>query len=151
QPCAYELFYPAASCYAAIVLPASVLAMTGSIDFTTLGNPQAHAHEMLVGFALAVVAGNQLGTARGPYPVGMLVLWLAARIAFLLVPASPLAGALNAAFAALLAFRIVRRLTGAAKKWRNRALPAVIGALCVLAVSWQIAQHAGAGDVPRSL
>lgn len=151
QLCAYELFYPAAASYAAFLLPASVLAMTGGIAFTPLANPQAHAHEMLLGFALAVVAGNQLGTARGPFPLAMLLLWIAARIAFVLMPASPLAAALNAAFAALLAFRIVPRLTGAAKKWRNRALPAVIGALCLAAVLWQIARHAGAGDVPRSL
>jgi uncharacterized protein involved in response to NO len=152
QLSAYELFYPAAACYAALVLPASVLAMTGKIEaFRSLAHPQAHAHEMLLGFALGVVAGNQLGTARGPFVVAMLLLWAGARAAFLLAPAGTLAAALNAAFAAALALRIVPRLAGAAKKWRNRALPAVVGGLCIGAACWPITRHAGGFGAPRPL
>ena len=149
--CAYELFYPAAAGYAAVVLPASVLAMTGSIALPTLAHPQAHAHEMLLGFALAVVAGNQLGTARGRPVVMLLTLWAAARIAFLVAPASVLSAGLNAAFAALLAYRIVPRLAGSAKKWRNRALPAAIFGLCMAAGYWQLARYASEAGVPHSL
>jgi uncharacterized protein involved in response to NO len=148
---AYELFYPAAAGYAASVLPASVLAMTGSIALPALAHPQAHAHEMLLGFSLAVVAGNQLGVARGRPVVTLLLLWTAARIAFLVAPASVLSAGLNAAFVGLLAFHIVPRLAGSAKKWRNRALPAVILGLCMAAGYWQIARYASATGVPHSL
>jgi uncharacterized protein involved in response to NO len=138
--------------HAAIVLPASVLAMTGSTRMVDgLADPLLHAHEMLLGFALAVVAGNQLGTLRGRFVVAMLLLWIGARAAMLIAPWSLIAAALNAAFAATLAFRAVPRLLGAAKKWRNRALPAVIAGLCVAAAGWQIAHQAGDAGVPRTL
>jgi uncharacterized protein involved in response to NO len=149
---AYELFYPAAAGYAALVLPLSVLAMTGAIGGpATLAQPHAHAHEMLFGFALAVVAGNQLGMARGPFVFGMVLLWAAARLAFALAPGGVPAAALDSGFAAALALRIVPRLLGAAKKWRNRALPAVILGLCAGSVAWAVARHAGEAGVPRSL
>jgi uncharacterized protein involved in response to NO len=129
-----------------------VLAITGAADITpTLANPQAHAHEMLFGFALAIVAGNQLGTARGLFVVAMLLLWAAARVAFVLAPAQALAAVLNAAFAGLLGYRVVPRLLGAAKKWRNRALPALIGGLCIAAAYWQLARYANESGVPRAL
>ena len=149
-PPAYALFYPAAACYAALVLPASVLAMTGAID-GPLADPNAHAHELLLGFALAVVAGNQLGVARGPFVVASLLLWVTARGAFLVAPASIAAAALNAAFAGALAWRIVPRLAGAAKKWRNKALPGVLAGICAAAAAWQVARHAGEPGVPRAL
>jgi uncharacterized protein involved in response to NO len=143
---AHEAFYPAAALYAALALPVSVLAMTSGA-----GAPAAHAHEMLLGFALAVVAGNQLGAARGRFVALLLLVWGAARISSLLAPASLVAGALNAAFAGALVFRVVPRLFGAAKKWRNRALPAVLASLCAAAAAWQFARYTGAPGVPRAL
>jgi uncharacterized protein involved in response to NO len=98
--------------------------------------PRAHAHEMLLGFALAVVAGNQLGVASPRRMAAMLVAWAAARAAFLAAPASLLAAALNAAFAALLALHVAPRLFGSAKKLRNQALPLVLTALCAAAAAW---------------
>lgn len=149
---AYEAFYPAAAAYAALVLPASILAMTGHADaLRPLADPAGHAHEMLLGFALAVVAGNQLGPARWPLVLAMLAAWASARAAFLLLPASVLASALNAAFAGLLAMQVVPRLFGSAKKLRNQALPAVLTSLCAAAIAWQLARHAVAGSVPRVL
>jgi len=60
------LFFPAAAVYAVFVLPASVLSMTGiASGLPGLDSPAGHAHEMLFGFALAVVAGNQLGALVG--------------------------------------------------------------------------------------
>jgi uncharacterized protein involved in response to NO len=99
-------------------------------------SPLAHAHEMLFGFALAVVAGNQLGALPRPRLFAMLALWAAARAAFLLFPESRTSTGLNAAFAVVLALHIVPRLLGAAKKLRNRALPAILAALCAAAAFW---------------
>lgn len=151
-PAAYELFYAAAALYAATVLPASVLAMTGAVaGLPTLADPLAHAHEMLLGFALAVVAGNQLGVARGRFVVALLLLWVLARAAFLLAPASLAAAAANGAFAGALAWRMVPRLLGAAKKWRNKALPAVLAGICTATAAWPLAHYAGAPGAPHAL
>jgi uncharacterized protein involved in response to NO len=122
-------FYPAAALYAAVFLPLSILAMG------TRG-PLWHAHEMLFGFALAVVAGNQLGTLTGRPLYLLAAAWAAARIAFLAAPWSLAAGAANVLFAALLALHAAPRLFGAAKKWRNQALPATLVALCASAVTF---------------
>src|SRR5665647_2278095 len=65
------VFFPMATVYAIFVLPASVLAMLGLTGtFPALASTTGHAHEMLFGFALAVVAGNQLG----PIPMPRLAL-----------------------------------------------------------------------------
>lgn len=122
-------FYPAAALYAAAFLPVSILAMGAR-------GPLWHAHEMLFGFALAVVAGNQLGTLTGWRLYLLLAAWAAARIAFLAAPWSLAAGALNAGFAGLLALHAAPRLFGSAKKWRNQALPATLVALCVSAAAF---------------
>jgi uncharacterized protein involved in response to NO len=62
-----------------------------------------------------------------------------------------LAGVLNAAFAGLLALRVVPRLLGAAKKWRNRTLPGVLAALCAMAAYWQLARYADGRRVSEQL
>ena len=109
------------------MLPASVLWM-----------PAWHAHEMLFGFALAVVAGNQLGPAKGARILLLFSLWVLARIAFLLHPSGWTGAVANAGFAAALAVQIAPRLVRSAKKWRNQALPAVLVALCIAAAALHI-------------
>lgn len=100
--------------------------------------PQWHAHEMLFGFALAVVAGNQLGPARGRRVWALFGLWAVARVAFLVFPSTSSAAAVNAAFAAALALQVAPRLLRSAKKWRNQALPAMLIALCVAAAAFHV-------------
>ena len=130
-----RIFYPAAALYAALGLPASVLAMPAG------WSPRWHAHEMLFGFALAAVAGNQLGTLSGWRLGVLLAAWLAARAAFLATPGGLAAAIANAAFAALLAAWVAPRLFGAAKKLRNQALPAVLVALCASAVAFHFVSY----------
>lgn len=127
-------FYPAAAVYAAVFLPVSVLAMGAR-------GPQWHAHEMLFGFALAVVAGNQLGTLTGWRLYLIFAAWAAARVAFLAAPDSLPADALNVLFAGLLALQAAPRLLGAAKKWRNQALPATLIALCASVAVFHVMQY----------
>jgi uncharacterized protein involved in response to NO len=100
--------------------------------------PQWHAHEMLFGFALAVVAGNQLGPAAGTRVWALFGLWLLSRIAFLAFPGAVTAMVVNAAFAAGLALQVAPRLLRSAKKWRNQALPAILIALCVAAAVFHV-------------
>lgn len=132
-----HLFYPAAALYAAFFLPLSVAVMP----------PAWHAQELLFGYALAVVAGNQLGPARPRRIALLFALWLAARAAFLVAPEGWAALVANAAFALGLALQAAPRLLRAAKKMRNRVLPAVLVALCAAA----IARSFGADVLPGAV
>lgn len=136
------VFYPAAALYAALVLPWSVLALTRiAAGPAALATPLGHAHEMLLGFALAVVAGNQLG-ALPPWRLRlMLALWLAARLAYVALPLV-VAAAFDIVFAAALGLRAAPRLFKAAKKLRNQGLPAILAALCIGAVAVDLAAFA---------
>lgn len=121
------LFYPAAALYAALVLPLSVYWM-----------PQWHPREMLFGFALAVVAGNQLGAAPAARVRLLFGLWLAARFAVLAIPWMGISAIANGVFALALAAQAAPRPLRAAKKWRNRALPAIVIGLCIAAAALQV-------------
>ena len=138
------VFFPAATAYAIFVLPASVFAMLGVTSaLPALASATGHAHEMLFGFALAVVAGNQLGPMAVPRLALLAGLWVIARATFLSAPQSMTAAAANIAFAALLAVHLAPRLLGAAKKLRNQALPLVLTAICASSIAFQLAPHAG--------
>jgi uncharacterized protein involved in response to NO len=100
--------------------------------------PQWHPREMLFGFALAVVAGNQLGAAPAARVRLLFALWLAARFAILAIPWTGISAIANGVFALALAAQAAPRPLGAAKKWRNRALPAIVVGLCVAAAALQV-------------
>lgn len=136
------VFFPAAAAYAVWILPASLYSMTGYLEaFPGLASPAGHAHEMLFGFALAVVAGNQVGPSSLARMSSLLGFWALARVSFVLDPQSIAAAASNVIFAVLLALRIAPRLLGAAKKLRNQALPLVLVALCAAAAAFSVAQR----------
>jgi uncharacterized protein involved in response to NO len=147
-------FYPAATIYAILVLPASVVAMLGwTHAFPGLAFPAGHAHELLFGFALAVVAGNQLGPRPLRTLASLIASWLLARIAFIAAPTSIASIVLNVLFPALLAYQVAPRLLGSAKKWRNQALPAALLAICAsaaaltLAIAWPSNQARASREV----
>lgn len=144
-------FYLAAALYAAVVLPWSVLAMMGiAAAPQALATPLGHAHEMLLGYALAVVAGNQLG-ALPLRRLGMLLaLWLATRLAFV-ASAGWVAIVLDIAFIAALGLYATPRLFRAAKKLRNQALPAILTAVCVVAVAFDIAAFAAGVETAHEI
>ena len=112
---AHTWFFPAAAAYAA-----AAPLLLGLV----------HAQEMVFGFGLAVVAGNQLGPVTRTRLALLFAAWLSARVAFQWFP-SPW---INAPFALLLAAHLVPRLVAPIRKWRNRALPIAVAALCVAAV-----------------
>jgi uncharacterized protein involved in response to NO len=140
---AHRAFFPAAALYAACALPLSIVAMQGRVALPGLAFPAGHAHEMLFGFALAAVAGNQLG----PLPRGILATflgaWIAARFSFVAVPGSWFAALANATVAGLLAWRLLPRVTAPIRKWRNRALPVAVMALCAAAVAMEASLRLG--------
>lgn len=133
---AFWLFFPAAALLAAIAVPLSVWAVWSGTGWPAGLLGAGHGHELIFGFALALVAGYTLG----PQPTTLLYplfgLWLAARLSWILFPNSLLAQLLGPAFALLLAWHVVPRFN-AAKKWRNRMVGPLILLLCLLtAVFW---------------
>jgi uncharacterized protein involved in response to NO len=137
------LFFPAAALHAALVLPWSVLAMSGAVRGpVALSSPFGHAHEMLLGYALAVVAGYQVPRMS---PVRLWLLfagWVLARVAFIALPHTLLAALVNAGFAIAVALHVAPRLLRAAKKLRNQALPALLVAVCAAAAAYAVAAPA---------
>lgn len=132
-PFANAWFFPAAALYAALILPYSVLALLGLLPaLPGLATSAGHAHEMLFGFALAVIAGYLLGPQRLRFTLTLLGCWALARLSFLLWPGSWLALASAAIFATGLAWKVLPRFLGAAKKWRNQSVEPVVAGLSLL-------------------
>ncbi len=112
-----------------------------------LASPAGHAHEMLFGYVLAVAGGFLLGRQRLRRILGLLGLWLAARIAFLGWPGSALAVTATAAFSAAFAVAVIPRFARSARKWRNRSIVLILGGLAALApFATAAAGHAAMGS-----
>lgn len=133
---AFWLFFPAASILAALVVPLSIYAAMSGTGWPPGLLGAGHGHELVFGFALALVAGYTLGPQPRRVLLPLFSLWLLARVAWLIAPESFIAQALSPAFALLLARYVVPRFN-AAKKWRNKIAGPLILLLCVLApVFW---------------
>lgn len=126
-------------------MPLSVHGMLGgSWAPPGLSNPSAHAHELLFGYALAVVTGflvNRLSMRR---MLLLALLWVAGRVTFLALPGNSLALAANLGFALAVAGTAAPRFMKAAKKWRNRVIAPLILAICATAAVSQTAIFGGA-------
>ncbi len=135
----HVFFFPAATLFGALLLPWSVAAMLRVFPAPgSLATPFGHAHEMLLGYALAVVAGYQLPPMARARALGLFALWVAARVAFLALE-GVLAVVFDIAFAVVLALHVAPRLFRSAKKLRNQGLPLVLTALCLGAVGFDAA------------
>lgn len=127
-------WFPVAAAYAAVVLPWSVLGQLGLVPAPAgWHGGLGHAHEMLFGFALAVVAGYALPPGKGHGAVLLLPTWLAARVAFALAPASAVAWALSGLFVVGLAWLIAPTYLRASK-WSNRSVAFIVMGLALAAV-----------------
>lgn len=132
-PFANAWFFPVAALYAAFILPISVFSLLGLIPTPPgLSTPSGHAHEMLFGFALAVVAGYLLGPQPLRLILSLLGCWALARLSFLLWPGSWLALASAATCAGAVAWKVLPRFFGAAKKWRNQSVAPLLAGLALL-------------------
>ena len=134
QPASRYLF-PLAAAYAALILPWSSLAILLWVPAPVgLYSIFGHAHELLVGYAMLVVAGYLLGPLEKHKLLLLVAVWLLARLAFLFYPGSLLAWAGAMAVAGLTASWIVPRFARSAKKWRNKTIAPLVIILCVLLV-----------------
>lgn len=142
KPASHVLF-PVAAAYAALLMPWSALALTLGVPAPVgLYSIFGHAHELLVGYAMLVVAGYLLGPLPTRKVLLLISVWLLARLSFLFLPGSAWALGFAAAVAGLTVAWIVPRFARAAKKWRNKTiapLVIVLSTLLVLAAQprWQ--------------
>lgn len=143
-------WFPAAAAYAALILPWSVLGQLGLVPAPlTLHSGAGHAHEMLFGYALAVVAGYTLVPGRGSWPAVLLLVWLAARVSWLLEPNGWWALAFNGAFVAGLVLLVAPTYLRATK-WSNRAVALILAGLALAVFGfhatglahWKAPEHA---------
>ncbi|HEV6965841.1 NnrS family protein [Roseateles sp.] len=102
----FRPFYLLASLLAALSVPLWALQFSGRLGHPYLAGPLWHAHEMLFGFALAVIVGFLFTAGRNwtnlPTPTGwrlaaLCALWLAARV-LVLTPFAIAAAVANVAF-----------------------------------------------------
>lgn len=132
-PFANAFFFPAATLYALVALPWWVLGYAGQAPLPPgLATPMAHGHEMLFGYALAVVAGYLLGPQPLRVVLPLLGFWWLARLGFLAWPGSWFAIGTTGLFGLAVAVKVVPRF-GQAKKWRNRTVAPTVAALALLA------------------
>lgn len=141
---AFWLFFPVAAVWAAVVVPLSIYAVLSGSGWPPGLLGAGHGHELIFGFALALIAGYTLGPQPWRVLAPLFVLWLVARLCWTLAPESPISQLLSPAFALLLARYAVPRFQ-AAKKWRNKIAGPLILVLCLLSVAFWIAANAPAG------
>jgi uncharacterized protein involved in response to NO len=127
---AETLFFPAAALYAALAVPLSVHGMlSGQPVLPGFAGVAGHAHELLFGFSLAVVAGFLINKVSAYRLSALFSLWLIARAAYLIHPGSLSALIANAGLAVMLLWLAVPQFVRGAKKWRNKAIAPILLAL----------------------
>ena len=140
---ASQYLFPLAAAYAALLMPWSTLALLlGMPAPLGLYSVFGHAHELLIGYAMLVVAGYLLGPLAGRKVLLLIAVWLLARVGFLFFPGSFFAWCAALAVAGLIATWVVPRFARSAKKWRNKTIAPLVIILCTLLVfaaqpSWQ--------------
>ena len=141
----FRPFYLLAGAFAALSGGLWALQFGGGLPRPYLPSAIWHAHEMLFGYALAVVVGflftagrNWSGrpTPTGPALVALALLWLAGRV-LVLTPFAWPAALINAAFPLAAAAALAVPLVGA----RNRRNYFLVGLLVLLGLA-QLAVHA---------
>lgn len=153
----FRPFYLLAALLAALSVPLWALQATGWLDRPYLAGPAWHAHEMLFGFALAIVVGFLFTAGRNwsnqPTPTGralmaVAALWLAARV-LVLSPWPLAAAAANVAFPLVAAWCLGRALLAAGNR-RNYFFIGLLLAMALAAALFHAAQN-GVFALPGSL
>jgi uncharacterized protein involved in response to NO len=151
----FRPFYLCAAVFGALAVPLWVAAFLGWVRFTPASAPLLwHAHEMLFGFAAAVIVGflltagkawAGLPTPRGPALGALVLLWLAARVAAVLAPPAIYA-LLDLALLPIVAVILLRLLLRARNR-RNLPLAGLLGLLALANLVFHLAVL-GVVDLP---
>lgn len=150
----FRPFFLLAGIFAALIIPLWLLVWSGRATLPTTQLPASwHAHEMVFGFVVAVVAGFLLTAVRnwtsqptptGPALAGLAALWGAGRLMVLFdgTVSHAIVAAVDCAFVPALALAIARPIV-ASKNWRNLAFVPLLLALFAA----NIVYHFGAGTL----
>lgn len=143
---AFRPFYLGAALLAALIVPLWVAVFLGGINWTATQQPLLwHAHEMLFGFAIAVIVGflmtagktwTGLATPRGPALGFLILLWLSARVASLVAPYAVFA-VLDLALLPIVGL-IFLRLLLRSKNWRNVPLAFILLLLSLVNLTFHL-------------
>ena len=143
---AFRPFYLGAALLSAFIVPLWVAIFLGAT--TWLPTPPAllwHAHEMLFGFAIAVIVGflmtagktwTGLATPRGPLLGFLFLLWLSARVASVAAPYQVFA-VLDLALLPLIGL-IFLRLLIRSRNWRNVPLALILLLLSMVNLTFHL-------------
>ena len=134
----FRPFFLAAGLYAVVLMALWLLVLRRGIYLGELSPPVWHGHEMVFGFAVAVIAGFLLTAAQnwtgirtpsGPPLAALFLLWLAGRVSFL-VPGVPpgLVAAIDLSFLPVLALALALPILRA-KQLHNYPFPLMLLAL----------------------
>lgn len=146
---AFRPFYLGAALLAALIVPLWVAVFLGAINWQP--TPPAllwHAHEMLFGFAIAVIVGflmtagkswTGLATPRGPALGLLFLLWLSARVASLVAPYAVFA-VLDLALLPIVGL-IFLRLLIRSRNWRNVPLALILLLLSLVNLAFHLSAN----------
>ena len=143
----FRPFYIAGALLAALIVPIWVALFLGQAALMPSAPPLLwHAHEMLFGFAVAIIVGflmtagkawTGLATPRGPWLGALALLWLAARVASVVSPYGVYA-ALDMALLPLVAAILVNLLLRA-RNHRNLPLALILALLATANLVFHLA------------
>jgi uncharacterized protein involved in response to NO len=144
----FRPFYLVGALFAALGIPLWLAMFMGSLSATPAVPALLwHAHEMLFGFAVAIIIGflltagknwTGLATPRGVSLGGLVVLWLSARVAGLTGPPT-LYAVLDASLLPVAAF-IFARLLLRAKNYRNLPLALILSLLAAANITFHLTE-----------
>jgi len=127
------VFFPLAVCWAGLAVPLSIIALLHpAMAPAALLPPWGHAHELLAGFALAVVFGFLVNRISGVWLLSAATCWLAARLFFLWMPWHWSALLANMLFALILLRFAALPFLRTARKWRNQAIVPLLTLLALM-------------------
>ncbi|MBK4734927.1 NnrS family protein [Noviherbaspirillum sp. DKR-6] len=143
----FRPFYLLSAAFAALAIPVWLLRYYGKLPGAARVDLVWHTHEMVYGFAVAVLIGflytaarnwTGLWTPRHGHLAALALLWLAGRAAMLLLNA-PLAAIVDLAFLPMAAWPLYRVLRRAGNK-RNLFLVALLGLLALVNLAFHAAR-----------
>lgn len=139
-PQAFIPFFAAAILFGALAVPLWVLTYEGTVDSCAGCNPSArHGHELLFGYALAVVGGFLFTKVGRPALTACLVLWLAGRLAvFADLPPTPWTAMLALGYPICVFLFAGLPFLKAARTAQNAVFAPVLGAFTAAELVYQL-------------
>lgn len=128
----HRVFFPAAAIHGALTIPLWIADLGGALP--TGWTPATHAHEMIAGYALAVVGGFLLTRPSPPMLAVAFAAWCAGRVAVLAGAPAVIAVPATLAYPVLLFVMAGLPFLRSAKTGRNAIFGPVIGAFVLMEI-----------------